>query len=99
MGLPDQPLADALAKVLADLEAKGEIVICRPVANLVVQRLHDTVLELQPRSDLTAGELSGLRALIFQAIRDKRFFDWEKPTLTGFTADQFEAIAAKLPNV
>jgi len=25
------------------------------------------------------------------------FFDWEMPTLTGFTAEQFKAIAEKLP--
>lgn len=50
-----------------------------------------------PRTDLTAQELTGVRRLIYQAIADKRFFDWEMPTLTGFTAKEFETIAGKLP--
>jgi hypothetical protein len=33
------------------------------------------------------------------AINDKRFFDWEMPTLTGMTAEEFSRLAEKLPNI
>jgi len=46
---------------------------------------------------LSFGELVGVRNLILHAIGNKQFFDWEMPTLTGFTAAEFERIAEKLP--
>lgn len=97
--MTDQPLWNALARALEALEASGEIVVCRPVSNVAVQSLHDAILDVVPDSNLTATELSGVRALILHAIRDKQFFNWEKPTVTGFTAEQFEAIAKRLPKV
>jgi hypothetical protein len=39
----------------------------------------------------------GLRRLVWHAVSNKQFFDWEMPTLTGFTAEQFGEIAEKLP--
>ncbi|EFO29947.1 hypothetical protein TRICHSKD4_5787 [Roseibium sp. TrichSKD4] len=35
--------------------------------------------------------------MILQALSDKRFFDWEMPTLTGLTSEEFKAVANKLP--
>jgi hypothetical protein len=46
---------------------------------------------------LTSSEMAGLRSLVLHAISDKRFFDWEMPTLTGFSAEEFRQIAEKLP--
>jgi len=43
--------------------------------------------------------LSATRLLINQVIHDTRFFDWETPTLTGLTIEEFSIVAGKLPRV
>jgi hypothetical protein len=55
------------------------------------------VLADVPNTALSHLELLGVRGLVLHAISDKRFCDWEMPTLTGFTAVEFEGIAEKLP--
>jgi len=55
------------------------------------------VRHIIPNNGLDTLEMLGIRSLILHAIADKRFFDWEMPTLTGFSAEQFKAIADKLP--
>ena len=93
----DAPLDRALAAALYKLEADQEIVVCTTSPQRIVDRLSEAVLEVVPRTDLTASELNGLRLLVHQAISNPTFFDWEMPTLTGFSADDFKAIAEKLP--
>lgn len=97
--MTDQPLLEALEAVLGELEASGEIVICRTDSTVSARRLHDAILDVVPDSSLSAQELSGLRSLAFHAIHDNRFFNWEMPTLTGFTSEEFADIIEKLPKV
>jgi hypothetical protein len=65
------------------------MVITCPSIQLIANRVAEAVLAVVPNTSLSLNELSGVRSLIFQAISDKRFFDWEMPTLTGFNADEF----------
>ncbi len=95
--MEDLVLLERLVNTLHRLEDDGEIVICSATARPAARKIHYVISTILPRTDLTAQELTGVRRLIFQAVADKRFFDWEMPTLTGFTAAQFEAIASKLP--
>lgn len=95
--MDDQQLSRTIATVLGDLEREGEIVITCPSIQLIADRVAEAVLTVVPNTSLSVDELSGVRSLIFHAIWDKRFFDWEMPTLTGFNADEFEQIAEKLP--
>ena len=93
----DALLDQTLAAVLNKLEADQEIVVCTTSPQRVVERLSEAVLDVVPSTDLTGSELNGLRLLVHQAIGNPTFFDWEMPTLTGFSADDFRAIAEKLP--
>jgi hypothetical protein len=86
-----------MAMALIDLEREGEIVVISPSVDPLADRLAETALGVVPSTALSFGELVGVRSLILHAISDKRFFDWEMPTLTGFTAAEFERIAEKLP--
>ena len=93
----DDLLMQAIKKALSDLEGSGDIVVCSESAGGIAKYLHDAVRAFVPNSALTHSELSGIRTLIFHAVDDERFFDWEMPTLTGFNADGFRKIAEKLP--
>ena len=92
------PILDrAVTVALQQLEADGEIVVCTASPNRVVERLSGAVLDVVPSTGLTASEMAGLRLLVLQATGNATFFDWEMPTLTGFSADEFQKIADKLP--
>ena len=96
--MSDDPLLDqTVAAALGQLEADQEIVVCTASPNHVVERLSSAILAVVPHTGLTASELYGLRLLVLQATANRAFFDWEMPTLTGFSAEEFEAIANKLP--
>jgi len=95
--MSDNLLMELIKKALLNLEARGDIVLCATEADTPTKHIYEVVSELVPSEQLTTSELSGLRSLIFQAVADERFFDWEMPTLTGLTADQFKEAANKLP--
>ena len=96
--MEDQRLSQTITMILGDLEREGELVITCPSIQLIADRIAEAVLAVVPHTSLSLDELSGVRSLIFHAILDKRFFDWEVPTLTGFNADEFKQIAEKLPH-
>ncbi len=93
----DDTLLKSIKKALSDLEERGDIVLCSKVPDNPAKHVYDVVRTLVPSEELTLSELSGLRSLVFQAIGDEQFFDWEMPTLTGFKAEEFKEIAEKLP--
>lgn len=98
---PDAQMSDAVlslvARSLAALEDKNEIVICSETTQSAAKYLAQELMDILPNDKLTTLEMAGLRTLVLQAISDPRFFDWEMPTLTGFTKEQFRKIAEKLP--
>ncbi len=93
----DKMLSHVMATALSELERNGEIVVTSPSIEPLADRLAEAALNVVPKTDLSFGELVGVRSLILHAISNKQFFDWEMPTLTGFTAAEFERIAGKLP--
>lgn len=93
----DDLLFQSIKKALLNLEERGDIVLCASDTDIPAKHIYEAVREFVPSERLTTSELSGLRALVFQAVSDDRFFDWEMPTLTGLTSDQFKEAASKLP--
>ncbi|OHV80380.1 hypothetical protein [Ensifer sp. LCM 4579] len=85
--MKDEALLRAIARSLQDLEDANELVVCAASTDRAASVIHDAVLAIVPRSDLAQDDLSAIRSLIFETVADKRFFDWEMPTLTGKTAD------------
>jgi hypothetical protein len=95
--MEDRQLRETLLSELGKLENDGEIVLCSPASGPISKRLAEAVSAVVPHTELTVSEMAGLRSLVLHAVSDARFFDWEVPTLTGFSADQFRQIAEKLP--
>jgi hypothetical protein len=95
----EQPsiLEDTIRTALEELERSGDIVICSTTPNLVTEFLNSRLQILLPNNTISPSELVALRCLLHHAISDKRFFDWEMPTLTGLTAEEFAKLAGKLP--
>lgn len=97
MSEPDQLLDECITKALKKLELDDEIVVCSSEYGRVTSALTAAVQQVLPVPPLTEQEMLGVRSLIIHAIGDENFFDWEMPTLTGFSAAQFKQIAEKLP--
>ena len=95
--MQDQLLSKTIAMALDELERDGDLVITSPSVEPIADRIAQAALSVVPSTELSHLELLGVRSLILHAVSDKRFFDWEMPTLTGFTAAEFERIAEKLP--
>jgi hypothetical protein len=95
--MKDQILSRTIATALGDLERDGELMITSPSIGSIADRIAEAALGVVPKTTLSHLELLGIRSLILHAISNKQFFDWEMPTLTGFTAAEFERIAEKLP--
>ena len=95
--MQDRLLSKKIAMALGELERDGDLVITSPNIEPVADRIAQAVLAVVPNTALSHLELLGVRSLVIHAIADKRFFDWEMPTLTGFTAAEFEDIVEKLP--
>ncbi|MBZ9648777.1 hypothetical protein K9B33_14600 [Sphingobium sp. 3R8] len=95
--MKDEKLSRVIAMTLGALERDGELVVTCPSIEPIADRIAEAALDVVPNTSLSFLELVGVRGLILHAISDKRFFDWEMPTLTGFSASEFERIAEKLP--
>ncbi|MEL7259641.1 MAG: hypothetical protein AAFN80_17715 [Pseudomonadota bacterium] len=93
----DLLLVQVIEATMKKLEQADELVICSETPTKVATEIAKAVDHIVPDTGLSFLEMSGVRALILQAISQPAFFDWEMPTLTGFSAEQFEAIAEKLP--
>ncbi|MEN8896267.1 MAG: hypothetical protein ABF248_09295 [Yoonia sp.] len=93
----DDHLIHAICQVLVQLERQNDIVICSDDPTIAAKKIATQLDSVVLDASLTLEELGGVRSLIYHAIADKRFFDWKMPTLTGFTADEFKAVAKKLP--
>lgn len=95
--MSDNLLMHSIKRALLDLEEHGEIVLCASEPNAPAKHIYEVVSKLLPNEQLTTAELIGLRSIVSQAVSDNRFFDWEMPTLTGLTSDEFKELARKLP--
>lgn len=90
-------LIQAIGKAITDLDEASELVLCSDDPTNCASKIANSVSHIVPNTGLNSSEMRGIRSLILHAIEDKRFFDWEMPTLTGFSAEQFRTIADKLP--
>jgi len=95
--MTDERLSGVIAQALGELEREGELVVATPSIIFIADRIAEAALSVVPNTSLSLQELSGIRSLILHAVSDKQFFDWEVPTLTGYTAEEFKLIAQKLP--
>ncbi len=90
----------SIENCLRELEMRGDIVITTPIISRIVDGLissfRHTYEGMYEEGAFTTSELEAIYSLIFEAVHDERFFDWEKPILTGMTKSQFEALARRI---
>jgi hypothetical protein len=89
-------LLSAIVDAVESLEHDNEIVVASSSSGRAASRIYNSVLNAVPNANLTPDEGAAVKSLILHAINDSRFFDWEMPTLTGGTADDFRRIVDKL---
>ncbi|WP_299471406.1 hypothetical protein [uncultured Roseibium sp.] len=90
-------LTDTILECLKRLEEEEKLVITTTVPQHLGSRICETIANEVPIPPISKAEFTAIRALIRQAVEDKRFFDAEMPTLTGLTADAFIDLAERLP--
>ena len=95
--MDDDFLEQTLARALDGLERRNQIILCADDRTAIAAQLGAAVRSVWPDAPTTTQEMAAVRALIFHALADKRFFDLEMPTLTGLNADGFRSVAGKLP--
>ncbi len=95
--MDDADLRSAVREAFLQLETDGHIVIVSTTPGSLVNAIANKVAEVVPHTELSLREQYATRLLIDYVTRDHRFFDWEMPTLTGLTAEEFRIVADKLP--
>ncbi len=90
-------LTQAIGEAIVALDKENDLVLCSDDPTKCATRIADSIRHVIPDTGLSSSEMLGIRSLIYHAIDDKKFFDWEMPTLTGFSANEFKLIAEKLP--
>ena len=95
----DDAICEKILDAVNYLEENDYIVVCVENKNEIVKKIYEHIIEAMPRKNLSAEELSAIGSLIYHAISDESFFDWEIPSLTGMTKEDFERIINKLPKI
>jgi len=88
-------IKDALAEALTKSEEKGDLVIATSVINNVTEPMAEAVKAVYA-GVFTNQELAALSNLVFQATSDTKFYDWEMPTLVGYTREEMQSLGEKL---
>lgn len=90
-----QSIKDAIAEALVKSEEKGDVVIATSVINDVTEPMAEAVKAVYA-GIFTNQELAALSNLVFQATSDTKFYDWEMPTLVGYSREEMQNLGAKL---
>lgn len=91
-----QDLVKIISSALTESEESSDVVITTNIIDDVSKVIADKILESGALSVLTSEEVLGINTLIYHAINEAKFFDWEMPTKCGYTAEQFDEISKKL---
>ncbi len=95
--MPDSEteLKQALAEALSKAEERGDLVIATSIVSDITAPMAEAV-KAAYAGIFTTQELAVLSNLVFQATSDKNFYDWEMPTLVGYTHEEMQLLGAKL---
>ena len=89
-------LINSIVSALRQAEDAGDIVICTTTPELIANPISDSVRTVFTGDIFSPEELFALSKLISQATSDKRFYDWEMPTLIGYTADEMAELGERI---
>ena len=88
-------LISAIENALVQSEVLGDLVITVP-PRVIAERIDKEVRQVFTGNIFSPEELMAVAALIMQATANRSFYDWEMPTLVGYTAEEMSALGAKL---
>lgn len=91
-----QQLINGIASGLRKAEESGDIVICSATPDRTAILISNKAREVFTGNVFSPEELLALSGLIFHAVADKRFYDWEMPTLIGYTADDLAELGDRI---
>jgi hypothetical protein len=89
-------LTSAIAVALRKAEEEEKIVITTSILTDVAKDVAEEVKSAYAGGVLSPDEIFGLCVVLLHAVEDKKFFDWEMPTLSGFKAEEIKRLAIKL---
>ena len=95
--MPDSTskIKKALAEGLIKSEENGDLVIATAIINDITEPMAEAV-KTAYAGIFATQELVALSNLVFHATSDDNFYDWEMPTLVGYTRKEMQALGAKL---
>ena len=88
-------IKSVLAKELFKAEGRGDLVISTSIIDNVTSPLAEAV-KVVYAGIFTVQELAALSNLIFQSTSNEQFYDWEMPTLVGYTREEMQKLGDKL---
>jgi len=91
----DSELDSAISTALQEAESHDNIVIASQVSN-TSSAIREEVKKVYAGGVLSPNEILGICTVLFHAVENKKFYDWEMPTLTGYSADEMKTLAENL---
>ncbi len=92
----DEKLTAAIKKGLKKAEDNNDIVISTMIMSNVTSIVVEEIKKVYSGGTLTPNEILGICLVLEYASKDKAFYDWEMPTLSGYKAKEMEELATKL---
>ncbi len=92
----DEKLTTAISVALKKAEDNDNIVITTSTINDVASVIADEIKKVYAGGVLSSDEIFGICIVLLHAVEDKKFYDWEMPTLSGFKAEEIKKLAIKL---
>lgn len=89
-------LINSIASALREAEDAGDIVICTTTPERTADLISEKVRAVFTGDLFSPEELFALSGLISQAVSDKRFYDWEMPTLLGHSAEEMAELGRRI---
>lgn len=89
-------LINSIVSALREAEDAGDIVICTAAPERAADLISEKVRAVFTGDIFSPEELFALSGLISQAVSDKRFYDWETPTLLGYTAEEMTELGSRI---
>ena len=92
----DEKLKSGIASALIKAEDNGDIVTTTATPNDIYTLIANNVKEVYAGGVLSPDELFGICVVMFHAVENEKFYDWEMPTLCGYTREEMKILVKKL---
>lgn len=89
-------LNKAIIKALEECEAAGDLVIATSTPMTAAARISERVRETFTGDIFTPDDLLAISSLIYHATSDKRFYDSEMTTLTGYSSEKMQELGKQI---